>query len=81
MSNIISTAIADLGAYVTGLRVLYRGYGMSLYPPTDGDDTWEAHANPDAEDCNGYPLEVIGTGATSMGAVLACFKACEEAEG
>lgn len=80
MPNTIFTAIADLGAYVTGLRVLYRGYGMSLYPPTEDDGRWEAHANPDAEDDFGYPAEMVGRGATPMDAMQGCATLCEQAE-
>lgn len=76
----IASALTALGAYVTGLRVLYRSFGMSLYPLDEDGGLWLAYGNPDAEDCDGYPLEVLGSGATPIEAVEACFIQCGAAE-
>lgn len=90
----ITAAIAELGNYVTGLRVLYRSFGMSLYPPeapadADKDDRgyhprdfqWCAIANPDAiDEETGDLLEVECYADTPMAAMEAAFVECEEAE-
>lgn len=80
MNPEITSALGTLGEYVVGLRVLYRGFGMSVYPPDKSTGgLWLAYAHPDAED-DGYPLEVTGSGSTPMEAMEACFKECEAAE-
>lgn len=76
----IASVLPELGAYATGLRVLYRGFGMSVYPPDETSSGWLAYGTPDAEDDSGYPLEVTGSGATPMAAMEACFQQCKAAE-